>query len=198
MTGCEMGTDGTPAQTTEILQALSAGDEHAAEQLAPMVYDELRQLAAAYLKREPPGHTLQPTALVNEAFMKLVDQTRVDWQGRAHFIAVGAQMMRRILVDHARGKQRQKRGGGWRRVFLQEPLTLSPERDEDVVALDDALQKLEKLHPRQARMIELRFFGGLTVEECARVLDVSERTIRNDWRTAKAWLRRELSQDDQP
>ena len=185
-----------PAEnTTGLLQAVSHGDPGAAARLAPYVYDQLRQLASLYLSREPGGHTLQATALVHEAFLKLVDQSRVDWQGKTHFLAVGAQAMRRILVDHARGKQREKRGGGRRRVDLDQPLTVSPQSSEDVLELHEALEELAGRHPRCARMVEMRFFGGMTVEETAAVLGVTDRTVRNDWRFARAWLRRRLSDE---
>jgi len=182
-------------QTTQVLASIAAGDRGAAEQLMPLVQDELRKLAGSYFQRESPGHTLQPTALVNEAFLKLVDQTRVDWQGRTHFFAVAAQAMRRILVDYARSKKRVKRGGEWQRVTFDEQVTLSPKRDEDLLALDDALEKLAKLDARQSKIVELRFFGGLTVAEVAKVLQVSERTVANEWRMIRAWLRQELSED---
>lgn len=183
-------------QTTEALRAVAAGEEAAADRLMPMVYDEFRKLARSYLERESPGHTLQPTALVNEAYFKLVNQTQVDWAGRTHFFAVGAQAMRRILVDHARAKKRTKRGGDRQQIQLNEELTLSPERDEDLLALDDAMEKLAKRDPRQAKIVELRFFGGLTVEEVAHVMGVSPRTIGNEWAMIRAWLRRELTKDD--
>ncbi|MBX9790965.1 MAG: sigma-70 family RNA polymerase sigma factor [Pirellulales bacterium] len=181
--------------TTEMLAAIAAGDARAADELLPLVYDEFHRLAESYLRRESPGHTLQPTALVNEAYLKLVDQTRADWQGRTHFFALGAQAMRRILVDHARRKQREKRGGGMHRIALNEELSVSPRRDEDLVELDEALNKLAKIDPRQARIVELRFFGGLTVAEVAEALGVSKRTVENEWTMVRAWLRRELSGD---
>jgi len=180
-------------QTTEILQMVAAGDEKAADRLMPLVYDDFRRLANSYLQQESPGHTLRPTALVNEAYLKLVNQTKVDWRGRSHFFAVGAQAMRRILVDHARTKKRIKRGGGARRISLDEELTVSPQRDEDVLDLDEALKKMAEEHPRAAEIVELRFFGGLSVAEAAEVVGVSERTARTDWTFARAWLRRELA-----
>ncbi len=179
--------------TTRILLELGKGDESAASKLLPLVYDELRGLAGHYMQLERPNHTLQPTALVNEAYLKLVDQSRVNWRNRAHFLAVAAEVIRRILVDHARGKAAAKRGGGQRRV----PLDLAepgdpPTGDVDLLALDDALTHLGELSERQLRVVELRFFGGLKVEETAHVLDVSEATVKNDWRVARAWLAREL------
>ena len=153
-------------------------------------------LARAYLGRERPGHTLQPTALVNEAYIKLVDQTQVDWQGRTHFFAVGARVMRNLLIDHARGRGRAKRGGAWHRVTLAESLTPFTRGELDVdqlLALNEALERLAELDERQGRVVELRFFGGLTVPEVATVLGVSTRTVEGDWTHARAWLRRELS-----
>ncbi len=169
------------------------GYSDAADELLPLVYDEFRIMAQRYLARERPDHTLDPTALVHEAFMKLIDQNRVDWKGRAHFFAVAAQAMRRILVDHARHHSRLKRGGDRQRVSLDEQLAPGEQRTEDLVALDDALEQLAQLDSRQARIVELRFFAGLTVEEVAETLGVSKRTIEGDWTMARAWLRRELS-----
>lgn len=179
--------------TDALTRALAADDQETAEQLMLAVYDQLRGLAGSMLRQEVPGHTLQPTALVNEAYMKLVDQTRVDWQGRTHFFAVGAKMMRRILVDHARKKKRVKRGGGIHRVSLSDDVQVSKNNDEDVLAIEEALEKLAEQDPRQAQIVELRFFGGLTVAEVAQVLNVSKRTIESEWTILKAWLRRELS-----
>jgi RNA polymerase sigma factor (TIGR02999 family) len=175
-----------------VLEEMKRGDARAADKLLPLVYDEFRALARHYLAQERANHTLQPTALVHEAYMKLVDQTRVDWQGRSHFFAVAAQAMRRILVDHARSRQREKRGGGRARVILDDDVALSPQKDEDVLALDEALQRLAKLDPRQSKVVELRFFGGMSVEEVAQALGVSKRTVEGDWTFARAWLSREL------
>lgn len=177
---------------TVVLEQMRKGEKGAADKLLPLVYDEFRALARHYLAQERANHTLQPTALVHEAYMKLVDQTRVDWQGRSHFFAVAAQAMRRILVDHARSRQRDKRGGGRARVVLDEDVALSPQKDEDVLALDEALEKLATLDPRQAKVVELRFFGGMSVEEVAEALNVSKRTVEGDWTFARAWLSREL------
>jgi len=185
-----------PSQITKMVNDLAGGNRPAAEQLFGLLYDAFRGLAARYLKAERAGHTLSPTALVHEAYLKLVDQSRVNWQGRTHFFAVGAQVMRRILVDHARGKGRVKRGGGRIRIQLDEGLALSPQRDEDILAVDEALAKLAKVDPRQAAIVELRFFGGLSVAEVAEVLGLSKRTIEGEWTVARAWLRRELSGDD--
>lgn len=187
------------AEVTEIVNRLrseAGGERPSAEQLLPHVYNELRQLARRYLSRERPGHTLEPTALVHEAYIKLVDQSKVDWQGRTHFFAVGAKVMRHLLIDHARGKGRAKRGGDRQKVTLAEGLTPfgSGALDaEDLLALNEGLDRLAELDARQARVVELRFFGGLTVPEAALVLGVSNRTIEGDWAHARAWLKRELS-----
>ena len=180
---------------TAVLEAADRGEEIRADELLPLVYDDLRSLARRYLERENAGHTLQPTALVHEAWMRLVDQSRVQWKGRTHFFAIGAQAMRRVLVDHARGRLRDKRGGGRPRVELNEDVALATERDEDVLAVDEALEKLAKLDERQARIVELRFFGGLSVEEVAQVLGVSKRTVEADWTMLRASLRRELADE---
>tara|TARA_R110002073_G_scaffold154287_7_gene309381 strand:+ start:21051 stop:21626 length:576 start_codon:yes stop_codon:yes gene_type:complete len=171
------------------------GDPNAADQLADVVYDRMRNLAGYLLRGESPGHTLQPTALVNEAYLRLVDQSRVDWRGKSHFFAIGAKMMRRILVDHARGKKRQKRGGERQRIELDDNLCVSSRKDEDVLAVEEALTKLAALDPRQAQIVELRFYGGLTMEEVAESLGVSKRTVESDWTMLRAWMRRELSDE---
>lgn len=165
-----------------------------AEQLMPLVYDDLHALAEKYLRSEPAGHTLQPTALVHEAYLKLVDQSRVNWQGRTHFFAVGAQAMRRILVDHARRRKAVKRGGDRQRITVDEQLLAAGRRDEDLLELDEALQKLAELDPQQAKMVELRFFGGLSVAEAAVALDMSKRTAEREWTMVRSWLRRELAE----
>ncbi len=180
-------------QTTDLLLSISAGDRNAIHQLMPLVYDELREIAASRLKRERVDHTLQPTALVNEAFLRLADQTRVNWQGKAHFCATAATMMRRILVDHARRKKADKRGAEGQRMPLRE--TLLPAMSSqpvDVVAVDDLMEQLAGVNPRQAQVFELRCFGGLDVKETAAVLEVSEATVKNDWRFARAWLASQL------
>jgi RNA polymerase sigma factor (TIGR02999 family) len=176
-------------EVTRLLEALNAGDGDARERLIPLVYDELRKLAGGYMSRERPGHTLQPTALVNEAWLKLADQSRVEWKGRAHFFGIAAQAMRRILIDHHRRRSAARRAG--RAVTL---IDAAETFDDplDFIILDDALDKLAELDPRAARIVELRFFGGLTVEETAEVLDVSVPTVKRDWRMAKAWLYRRL------
>jgi RNA polymerase sigma factor (TIGR02999 family) len=178
---------------TELLMAWGNGDEDALSRLTTLVYDELHRLAEGYMRREKPGHTLQTTALVNEAYIKLVDSSRVRWQNRAHFFAVAAQLMRRILVDFARNRRYQKRGGDWRQVSFAEGLGVATNLDSDLVALDEALQGLAGLDPRKARVVELRFFGGLSLEETAEALQVSTDTVGRDWRAAKAWLKRELN-----
>jgi RNA polymerase sigma-70 factor (ECF subfamily) len=181
-------------EITKLLVRMKDGDRAAAAaKLMPLVYDEFRALAARHLRRERADHTLQPTALVHEAYLKLIDQTRVDWQGRTHFFAVGAQAIRRILVDHARQKKRQKRGGGAGRVALDDSVALAPKREEEILALDEALERLDKLDHRQAQVVEMRFFAGMNVEEVAEVLGVSKRTVEGDWTMARAWLMRELS-----
>jgi RNA polymerase sigma-70 factor (ECF subfamily) len=182
------------SEITKLLITLKDGDRaSAAAKLMPLVYDEFRALAARHLRRERADHTLQPTALVHEAYLRLIDQTRVDWQGRTHFFAIGAQAIRRILVDHARQRKRQKRGGGAGKVALDESVALAPQRAEEILALDEALGKLGQLDSRQAQVVEMRFFAGMSVDEVAGVLGVSKRTIEGDWTMARAWLMRELS-----
>ncbi len=186
------------SEVTRMLLSLEEGDGSAAKRLFPVVYDDLRDLASRYLNDERKGHTLQPTALVHEAYMRLVDQTRVDWQGRTHFFAVGAQAMRRILVDHARKRQAAKRGGGLQRITLDERMAVEWRREEDLLALDDALIKLAELDPRQAKMVELRFFSGLKVNEVAEVLGMPKRSVEREWTMVRSWLRRELSEYEKP
>jgi RNA polymerase sigma factor (TIGR02999 family) len=183
---------------TRILKEATAGDESAVNHLLPLVYDELRALAESYLKCERPGHTLQATALVHEAYVRLIKQEDVEWQNRAHFFAIAAQAIRRILVDHARGHERIKRGGQQQRVQLDDDAIVLTEHKLDLLALDEALQSLAQLHPRQAAIVELRFFGGLSLKEVAAYLDVSPRTVDGDWAMARAWLRRELRADAAP
>lgn len=178
---------------TRIVGELAAGRRHAAPELARLVYDNLKRYAAALAGPGAGNRTLQPTALVHEAYMRLVDQTRVDWQGRTHFFAVGAEMIRRVLVDDARRRAADKRGGGWHRVSLQEG-DGAPEQSADLIALDEALARLATLDPRAARVVELRFFGGLREADVAQVLGVSPSTVRDDWRMARAWLRENLSE----
>jgi RNA polymerase sigma factor (TIGR02999 family) len=177
---------------TELLAAWSRGDPDALARLTPIVYRELHRVAQRHMKHEQPGHTLQPTALVNEAYLKLVDCNRVRWQNRTHFFAVASQLMRRILVDFARNRGTWKRGSGMREVSLADAAEVGASVAPDLVALDDALESLAKIDPRKANVVELRFFGGLSLEETAEVLGVSVDTIGRDWNTAKAWLLREL------
>ncbi|HVN07186.1 MAG TPA: sigma-70 family RNA polymerase sigma factor [Bryobacteraceae bacterium] len=177
---------------SQLLRAWSEGDGAALARLTPVVYQELHRLARRYMRREKPGHSLQTTALVNEAYMRLVDYKRMQWQDRAHFFAVSAQVMRRILVEHAR-RQNQRRGGDVPHVSLEEAAMVGGERSPDLVALDDAMNALARLDMRKVQVVEMRFFGGLSVEETAEVLKVSPVTVMRDWSTAKAWLYRELA-----
>jgi RNA polymerase sigma-70 factor (ECF subfamily) len=186
----------SPADVTQWLMAWSNGDESALERLIPLVHSELRRLAKRYMRRERPGHTLQTTALVNEAYVRLIDAGRVKWQDRAHFLAISARLMRRILVDYARSRNYDKRGGEARHVALEEAAVYSEDRAPDLIALDDVLRALAETDPRKSQIVELRFFGGLSVEETAEVLKVSPDTVGRDWRLAKAWLLRELSGQD--
>lgn len=179
-------------EVTVLLAALTRGDDGAASKLIPVVYDELRRLAGNYMRRERVDHTLQATALVHEAYLKLVEQRSVNWQSRAHFFGVAAQLMRRILIDHARGHSRQKRGGEQKKVSLDEVLVFSEQQADKLLAVDDSLNHLAKLDPRQAHVVELRFFGGLSVEEAAEVLGVSPKTVKREWSVAKAWLYADL------
>ena len=181
---------------TDLLQAWSQGNEAALERLIPIVHLELRRLARRQMRRERDGHTLQTTALVNEVYVRLVDLSRVRWQDRTHFFAMSSRLMRRVLVDHARSRRYLKRGGGAVRVTLNPDLALTPSRGTDLVALDDALTVLAAKDPRKGRVVELRFFGGLSVAETAETLGVSEETVMRDWRMAKAWLHKELSRVD--
>jgi len=182
-----------PHEVTQLLVAWSNGDRGALEKLMPLVYDELRRLARRYMNREPAGHTLQTTALVNEAYLRLIEQKEVKWQNRAHFFAISAQLMRRILVSMARARQADKRGGEARQVSLDEAMVFSEERAAELVALDDAMNELAALDPRRSRVVELRYFGGLSVEETAEVLKVSPDTVMREWKRAKAWLYSELN-----
>lgn len=177
---------------TALLSGMAAGDASAAEKLIPIVYEELKRLARRYMRREKANHTLQTTALVHEAYLRLVGQQAVIWQGRSHFFGVAAQMMRRILTDHARRKLRLKRGGSTEALPLDEALVFSPEHSEELVKLDEALDRLAQLDTRQSRVVELRFFAGLSVDEAAESLGVSPKTVKRDWSVAKAWLHAEL------
>lgn len=186
--------DKTNNRVTQLLKAWSDGDAIALEQLIPLVYDELYRLARGYMNREMAGHTLQVTALVNEAYLRLVNWKEARWENRAHFFGVAAQLMRRILVDFARARNYEKRGGGAALLALDEANALPIQPDADFIALDDALKSLDELDQRKSRIVELRFFGGLSVEEIAEVLKISERTVMREWSLARAWLFRELSQ----
>ena len=181
---------------TALLLDWNEGDEKALEKLTPLVYAELRRIAGRYMAGERGGHTLQASALVNEAFVKLIDMRRIQWQNRAHFFAMSAQLMRRILVDFARRKRYQKRGGDPVKVTLDEKLIVVSDRTNDLVALDDALKALATANPRVGKIVELRYFGGLTEAETAEALHISEDTVLRDWKFAKAWLHRELSQEN--
>lgn len=187
-----MGTNNSGGVTQTLLN-WSSGDREAAADLLPLVYDELRRLASIYLSRERQDHTLQPTALVHEAYLRLIDQTRVEWQNRAHFFGVAAEMMRRILIDHAKRTKASKRGGFAEKLALDEAVAFSEDQEVDLLALDDALSDLARLDPRQSRIVELRFFGGLTLEETAEVTKLSRATVEREWVMAKAWLYSQLA-----
>jgi RNA polymerase sigma-70 factor (ECF subfamily) len=184
--------DPASEDVTLLLQNLNRGDSAAEPKLISAVYNELRRLAAFYMRQERPDHTLQATALVHEAFLRLTRQRDVDWQGKAHFFGVAAKLMRRILIDHARGRLREKRGSGGRKLTLDEGLVLAEARSAELVAVDAALDRLAKFDSRQAQIVELRFFGGLSVEEAANVIGVSPKTVKRDWSIARAWLYEEL------
>jgi RNA polymerase sigma factor (TIGR02999 family) len=186
----------SPNGITELLGRWSRGDEEALDQLMPLVYGELRRLAAAYLRRERQEHTLQPTALVNEAYLKLVRQRSVPWQNRAQFFGVAAQLMRRILVDYARANYAAKRGGHQVHVSLKDISASNTQIEADVLALHDVLNRLAEIDPDQSRIVELRYFGGLTIEETAEVMQVSHSTVEREWKLAKAWLKRELTKTE--
>ena len=183
----------SPATVTELLHAWSDGDKTALDQLVPVVYDELRRQASRYLRREAAGHTLQTTALVNEAYLRLVDQKNIRWQNRAQFFGIAAQLMRRILVDHARAKHRAKRGGRDVRVTLDDAFAIAANQEIDLIALDAALDRLAQIDEQQSKVVEMRFFSGLNVEETAAALGVSPATVKRDWNVAKAWLYREMT-----
>lgn len=178
-------------QVTQLLKAMRAGDSKAADTLLPLVYQELHRLAKSYMRRERPEHTLQATALINEAYLRLVRED-VDWNSRAHFIGVAAHVMRQVLVDYARAHKAERRAGGLKRVEMQEGLAISAEQLDEVALLDEALGRLEKQNPRQARVVELRYFGGLSVEEISALLGIAPRSVKRDWSLARIWLFREL------
>ena len=188
-------TEDPPKEITQLLAEVGRGDDAAAAALFEKVYGELRALAKSYLRRERPDHTLQATALVHEAYLRLVGAENADWESRIHFFNVAAQVMRNILVDHARKHRAEKRGAGDRKLSLDEAVSFYSERDLNLVALDDALRELESLHPQQGRIVELRFFGGLKADEVAALLRVSETTVNREWHKAKMWLRSQLVQD---
>ena len=177
---------------THLLKEWSAGDRRALDRLTPLVYEELHRQAARFLRRERPGHTLQTSALINEAYLRLIDAKDVQWQSRAHFFAIAANLMRRVLVDHARRRDAEKRGGTHIRLTLDGTLAMANETDLDLLAIDEALDKLAVIDSQQARVVELRFFSGLSVEETAAALGVSPKTVKRDWSVARAWLRREM------
>ncbi|MCA1636312.1 MAG: sigma-70 family RNA polymerase sigma factor [Acidobacteria bacterium] len=182
-------------QVTKLLKDWGAGDESVPDELMPLVYDELRRLAHQYMRREKPGHTLQTSALVNEAYVRLVDQSKIQWESRTHFFGIAARLMRQILVDQARHRNFAKRGGGAIRVSLNEATNVAQEQSASVMALDDALNRLEKIDPRKSRIVELRFFGGMSIEETAEALKVSPGTVMRDWTFARAWLQKEMTVD---
>ena len=188
----ERAMDPDSKDVTLLLQRVGAGDNNAADELVPLLYQELRRMAGAYLRHERPDHTLQPTALVNEAYLKLVDQKNVQWQNRSHFFGVASQLMRRILVDYARGHQAAKRGGGAGKVSLDEAMIVSPQNAASVLALDETLSRLAELDPQLVRVVEMRVFGGLSIEETAVALGVSPATVKRNWSMAKAWLMQEM------
>jgi RNA polymerase sigma factor (TIGR02999 family) len=184
-------------EITQLLLAWSDGDQAALEKLTPLVYAELRRLAKGYMFGERPGHTLQTTALINEAYLRLIDWKNVRWQGRAHFFGVAAQVMRRILVDFARARHYAKRGGAAQQVSLDKAINIHEDRSAEFIALDEALKSLAEIDPRKSQVVELRFFGGLSAEETAEVLKVSQRTVEREWNSARAWLYRELRGKDE-
>ena len=181
-------------EVTQLLNEMAKGDSGAAEKLLPLVYSELHRLAAAYMRRERPDHTLQATALINEAYLRLSGEN-AEWNSREHFIGMAANVMRHVLVDYARAHNAKQRDGGMKRVEMQDDLAISPEKLEEVLSLHEALKTLESLHPRQGKVVELRYFGGLSVDQIASLLGVSQRSVKRDWSLARIWLFRELKQD---
>jgi RNA polymerase sigma-70 factor, ECF subfamily len=184
-----------PQEVTQLLVDWGNGNQAALDRLMPLVYTELRQLAHRYMRRERPGHTMQTTALIHEAYLRLVDQNQVRWQHQAHFFGIAARLMRHILIEHARSHTRAKRGGGVGTISLDEAAIVSQARATELLALDDALERLATIDPRKSQVVELRFFGGLSVEEAAQVLNIAPNTVLRDWRMAKAWLRREINHE---
>jgi RNA polymerase sigma factor (TIGR02999 family) len=193
MRACEECVTETPGDVTNLLLDWNGGNRDALDALLPLVYRELRQMARRYMLSENRGHTLEPTALVHEAYLRLIDQNRVTWQNRAHFFGVAAQIIRRLLVDHARARHRLKRGGAELKVTLTENINVPEQESVNLVVLDDALNNLAELDPQQSRIVELRFFGGLSIEETAAALDISPATVKRDWAMARAWLFREIA-----
>ena len=187
-----MSSDASVENLTRLLIEWSNGDSQALEKLAPIVYDDLRRLARRHLQSESPNHTLQGTALVHEAYLRLIDQRHVRWQNRAHFFGISAQLIRRILVDHARARKAEKRGGDGEKVQLEESIAAAEDQNVDLVFLDECLKKLANIDPQQTRVVELRYFTGLTVDETAEIMGISPRTVKREWRLAKAWLHREI------
>ena len=185
--------EASPGEITRLLAGAQKGDADAVQKLIRLVYGEMRRIAAHYMRLERPDHTLQATALVHEAYLKMVGKPNFNWDNRAHFFAVAARQMRTILIDYARGRGRDKRGGGQSKVPLDEGLVFSPEKSSELIALDEALQRLERLDPRQSRIVELRFFGDLSVAETAVVLGISDRTVKREWNVARLWLHREIA-----
>jgi RNA polymerase sigma factor (TIGR02999 family) len=183
----------TPEEITQLLIAWNQGDQRARDELMPLIYNELRRLARGHLRRERVNHTLQPTALVHEAFLRLIDQSQVNWQNRAHFFGAAARLMRQILINHAEARRAAKRGGEAERISLNDVDQFTVEQGLDLVALNEAMERLEQIDPPQSRIVELRYFSGLTIEEIAEVMGVSPATVKREWSTARAWLRRELS-----
>lgn len=183
---------------TEILQSSQKGDVQKTDQLFTVLYDDLRNMAGKFLRSEPQRQRLSSSSLVHQAYVRMVNQNEIDWQGKTHFFAIGATVMRRILVDHARKTRAQKRGGGWIRRQLDDDVTFALERNEDIVALDELLVQLNEFSPRQAKIVEFRFFGGLSMKEIAAELNLGLRTVEKDWAMARAWMRRELKQSDEP
>jgi RNA polymerase sigma-70 factor, ECF subfamily len=189
-------SEGKHEEITVLLGRLTQGDLEATPRLISLVYGELRRLAATYMRRERSDDTLQPTALVHEAYLKLVQQRNVDWQGRSHFFSIAAQMMRRILIDHARERLREKRGGGKKPISLDDAIVIAPEQSLELICLNRSLDRLARFDPRQAKIVELRFFGGLSVDEVAEALGVSAKTVQREWNVAKAWLHGDLKSSD--
>src|SRR5262245_5018143 len=182
-----------PDEITQLLIAWNQGNQRARDELTPLIYDELRRLARGLMRRERPGHTLQPTALVNEAFLRLIDQSHVNWQNRAHFFGAAARLMRQILISHAEARRAAKRGGDAQRISLDDADHFAATPEIDLIVLDEALRRLERLDPQQGRIVEMRYFSGLTIDEIAEAIGVSPATVKRDWSMARAWLRRELS-----